>query len=150
MKLTALLFGIAFGMLVTLAGFTHYDVIHEGLLLHNANIFLVMGSCMVVAMGLLWWMEQRQWITPMGGKLSLRRVRAERKHVFGGILFGIGWAVSGTCPAVSAAMFGSGFLMGGVVMIGLFIGTLLRDLVVRQQMKKFTDQSATFGSQEML
>jgi uncharacterized protein len=133
MKPLAAFMGVIFGFLLVSANFTEYDVIHQGLLLHNARIFLVMGSTMVISAGLLWVMEKRGWVTPLGGRLQLRRRSIERKHIYGGILFGIGWAISGTCPAVSAAMLGSGHLMGLFVMIGLFFGTLLRDMVVRWQ-----------------
>ncbi|MCL6547529.1 MAG: YeeE/YedE family protein [Alicyclobacillus sp.] len=146
----ALLFGVVFGMLVTLAGFTQYDVIHQGLMFHSARIFLIMGSSIAVSMLTLWVLERRGWTTPLGGPLRFKRLGIERKHIFGGIVFGIGWAVSGRCPAVSAAMFGSGKLMGLIVMAGLFTGTLLRDVVVDSMTRQAVSQPSGHDVQDML
>lgn len=129
MNRIGVLFGVTFGFVIALAKFTDYNVIHQGLLLHSARIYLIMASSMVVSTAVLWVLERRGWKTPIGGLLKLRRSPIAAKHIYGGVLFGIGWAVAGTCPAVSAAMVGSGRWMGIFVMVGLFLGTLLRDVV---------------------
>lgn len=125
------LIGLPFGALLVLARFTSYDVIHAGLLLHNPTIYLVMASAVATALLLLWLLERGGWRTPLGGRLALQRLRVERKHVAGGLIFGTGWALAGTCPTVSAAQVASGWPLGLVVMAGLFCGVLLRDLQAR-------------------
>ena len=39
-----------------------------------------------------------------------------------GALFGIGWAIAGTCPAPALVMVSSGAMLGLVAIAGLFIG----------------------------
>jgi uncharacterized protein len=129
MNIVATLFGVIFGALLVGSRVTNYNVIHQGLLLHSAYVYLMMGSAMLVGLLCLWVLERMGWKTRLGGPLRLRRLSIGRKHILGGVLFGVGWAVTGTCPAVSAAQLGNGILAGGVVMVGLFAGTLLRDLV---------------------
>lgn len=129
MNIVAILFGVIFGALLVGARVTDYNVIHQGLLLQSAYVYLMMGSAMLVGLLCLWVLERMGWKTPLGGTLRLRRLSIGRKHILGGVLFGIGWAATGTCPAVSAAQLGSGTLAGAIVMGGLFVGTLLRDLV---------------------
>ncbi len=68
--------------------------------------------------------SQRSLISP------ILRVEIERKHVDGGALFGVGWAVAGTCPGPAIGMAAAGGFLGLVVMAGLGSGILLRNLAV--------------------
>jgi uncharacterized membrane protein YedE/YeeE len=95
-------------------------------------MFLTMGSAVAVALPLLWLLRRRSWTTPLGGPLALIPARIERKHIYGGVVFGTGWAIAGTCPAPALAMVGAGGVMGVFVVLGLFGGILLRDRVVER------------------
>ena len=118
----------AFGFLIVAAGLSNYTVIHDMLLLREPDVFLLMGSSFAVAMALLWILRRRRWKTPMGGELQLNRVEIEPKHVYGGALFGAGWAVAGTCPGPAIGMAVGGGLLGIIVMAGLGSGIILRNL----------------------
>ncbi len=123
------LIGGAFGFLIVAAGLSDYTVIHNMLLLREPDVFLLMGSSFAVAMPLLWILRRRSWKTPMAGELNLNRVPNERKHVYGGAIFGAGWAAAGTCPGPAIGMAASGGLLGLIVMAGLGSGIILRNLV---------------------
>jgi|ETN07SMinimDraft_1059922.scaffolds.fasta_scaffold174265_1 uncharacterized membrane protein YedE/YeeE len=129
MNLFVILIGMAFGFLIVASGLSSYTVIHDMLLLRGPDVFLLMGSSFAVAMPLLWILRRRKWKTPMAGELSLNQVPNERKHVFGGAIFGAGWATAGTCPGPASGMTASGGLLGLVVMAGLGSGIILRNLV---------------------
>ena len=122
------LIGGAFGFLIVDGGLSDYTVIHDMLLLREPDVFLLMGSSFAVAMPLLWILPRRRWKTPMAGELRLNRVEIERKHVYGGAVFGAGWAVAGTCPDPAIGMAMGCGLLGIVVMAGLGSGILLRNL----------------------
>ncbi|MBA2760217.1 MAG: YeeE/YedE family protein [Chloroflexia bacterium] len=124
------LFGVAFGFVFAAAGFNQYDVIHEMLLLENLEPFLVMGSAVMTAMPTLWLLERRKMHTPLGGHLELRRWSFERKHIAGGVVFGIGWAITGACPGTASTTLGGGSVMGIVLVVGIITGIALRDAVV--------------------
>lgn len=115
------------------AGFNQYDVIHTMLLLRDAGPFLVMGSAVGTAMLILWFAERRRVRTRLGGPLALRRWSIERKHLYGGMVFGTGWAITGACPGTAATTLGGGSLMGVVLVVGMVAGIALRDLVVASQ-----------------
>jgi uncharacterized membrane protein YedE/YeeE len=126
-SLVGLLFGIAFGFLLTGAGIGDYDVVHRMLHLQEPDLYLLMASTVAVAVPLLLILQKAGWRTPFGGPLTITRSRVERKHVLGGITFGIGWAIAGTCPGAVLTMVGTGSLLGLVVIVGLFLGLILRD-----------------------
>ena len=129
MRVIGFLFGGAFGALITAGRLNEYDVIHSGLRLTNLYMFFVMGSAVVVAAAMLVVLRRLRWVTPLGGPLSLAPGRVERKHITGGVAFGVGWAVTGTCPAPALAMAGSGGILGLFVVAGICGGLMLRDAV---------------------
>ena len=129
MNLFIVLIGMAFGFLIVASGLSNYMVIHDMPLLREPDVYLLMGSSFAVAMPLLWILRRRSWKTPLAGELSLNRVPNERKHVYGGAIFGAGWAAAGTCQGPAIGMPASGGLLGLIVMAGLGSGILLRNLV---------------------
>jgi uncharacterized membrane protein YedE/YeeE len=122
------LIGMVFGFLIVASGLGDYTLIHDMLLLRGPDVFLLMGSSFAVAMPLLFILRRRRWKTPMAGELELNQVEIEQKHVYGGALFGAGWAVAGTCPGPAIGMVAGGSFLGLVVMAGLGTGILLRNL----------------------
>ena len=122
-----LLFGVCFGGLLGAANLHEYDTIHAMLRLDEFDVYGLMASAIVVAAGLLWWLERRPTSTVFDGALTLQRSRPKKHHIVGGGLFGIGWAIAGTCPAPALVMVSSGALYGLIVILGIFIGIYLGD-----------------------
>ena len=109
LNVLGLISGIAFGGILAGARLHEYDTIHSTLSFEDPYVFLFMGSAVAISAPLLWWLERRGTETPLGGTLALSRAKPEPHHLKGGALFGIGWAVAGTCPAprTSHALIGS-------------------------------------------
>ena len=122
-----LLFGSCFGGLLGAANLHEYDTIHAMLRLDEFDVYGLMASAILVAAGLLWWLERRPTSTMFDGTLTLQRSRPKKHHIIGGGLFGIGWAIAGTCPAPALVMVSSGALYGLIVILGIFIGIYLGD-----------------------
>lgn len=122
-----LLFGAAFGGVLAAARLHEYDTIHAMLRLDEPDVFLLMASAIAVSAPVLWLLERRNSITPYGGQLRLSQSRPQKHHVKGGALFGIGWAVAGTCPAPALVMVSSGAVLGVVAIAGIFFGMHLHE-----------------------
>ena len=71
--------------------------------------------------------------------MELRRWSFERKHLMGGVIFGIGWAITGACPGTASTTLGGGSVMGIVLVVGIIAGIALRDVVVARQATPITD-----------
>ena len=127
LNLIGLLFGVAFGGILAGAQLHEYDTIHNMLALEEAYVFLFMGSAIAVSLPLLWILEPRELNTPFGGSLRLSRSMIESRHYKGGALFGVGWAIAGTCPAPALVMVSSGAMLGLVAIPGIFLGLWLRE-----------------------
>jgi len=131
MNVIGLAFGALFGGLLA-GGLLHeYDTIHNTLVLEDLYVFFVMGSAVAIATPVLWYLERRGTATAVAGPLKLSRPKPERHHVTGGLLFGTGWAVAGTCPAPALVMLSSGAWLAGVAIGGIFLGLYLREVQTR-------------------
>jgi uncharacterized protein len=126
-KVLGLLFGAGIGFVFAWAWLSDPVVIRNMLLLREPDVFLFMGSAVVIAAigtRLLRLFGARALAT--GELVTWTVERPERRHVLGSVLFGAGWAVAGTCPGPVAVMIGEGRLGGIVVAIGLAAGVLLQ------------------------
>ena len=122
-----LLFGAGFGFVLAAANLHEYATIHNMLSLEEFDVFGLMGLAIGTSLPLLAIMERAKVKTVLAGTLSLSRSKVQRHHVVGGAIFGIGWAVSGTCPAPALVMLASGAGLAAVTIAGLFVGLGLRD-----------------------
>lgn len=131
-----LLTGALFGGILAGANLHEFDSIHSFLRLDDLYIAWFMGSAIAVSAPILWWLERRGTDTPLGGRLALSRAKPEAHHIKGGAIFGLGWAIAGTCPAPALVMVSSGALLGLVAIAGIFLGLHLRE---RQAMRELVD-----------
>lgn len=124
MKLNVIggLFGVLFGGVLAASNLHEYDTIHAMLRLDEFDVFWFMASAIAVSAPLLWVLERGGLQTPLGGDLRLSRSKPEAHHLRGGAMFGVGWAIAGTCPAPALVMLSSGALLGIVAIAGIFLG----------------------------
>jgi uncharacterized membrane protein YedE/YeeE len=120
--------GIVFGAALFLTGMADYDVIHDGLLFRSPHLYLMMLATLGTGVPLLAVLRRRGVRSVFGGPIAVTRDAIERKHVVGGVVFGTGWAIAGTCPGAVAAMAASGKPLALLVIAGVAIGVTLRDL----------------------
>ena len=120
--------GMLFGGLLAGARLHEYDTIHAMLRLQELDVYLLMASAIAVSAPLLWLLEQRNHKTRFGGRIKLSRSMPQAHHIKGGAIFGVGWAIAGTCPAPALVMLSSGALLGIVAIAGIFLGLHLNTI----------------------
>ena len=126
-KLVGLLAGIGFGFVLAWAHVTDPVVIRKMLLLREPDVFLLMGSAIVVAgigARLLRALRLRSLVSHELITWSTNPVQP--RHIAGSALFGAGWSVACTCPGPVAAMIGQGHFAGLIVGAGLMSGIALK------------------------
>lgn len=132
MYAVGLIFGALFGGLLA-GGLLHeYDTIHKTLVLEDLYVFKVMALAIGTAAPLLWLLERRRANTALAGPLKLTRSKPQRNHVVGGVIFGTGWALAGTCPAPALVMVSSGAMLGLIAIAGIFVGLYIREAQTRR------------------
>ncbi|MET0595725.1 MAG: YeeE/YedE thiosulfate transporter family protein [Polyangiaceae bacterium] len=119
--------GFAFGWVLERAGLGSAPKLAGQFTLTDLTVFKVMFSALVTAMLGVFWLARF-------GLLDLARIYVPETHVapqmVGGLVFGIGFFMSGLCPGTSCVAASTGRADGGAVMLGLFAGVLGAGLVV--------------------
>jgi uncharacterized membrane protein YedE/YeeE len=108
-------------------------VIREMLLLHEPDVFLLMGSAIVVAAigcRVLRATGIRAFVS--GEPIQWKVQPVQRRHVVGSAVFGGAWSVAATCPGPAAAMIGEGKLGGLAVVAGILAGVLIQQMFVHR------------------
>ncbi len=126
MKLIALIFGAGFGFMLSWAQITDYDVIRNMLLFREFDVYFMMGASMATAaigVRILRAAGARSLID--GTPISWALTKPTRQHVYGSLLFGLGWGIAGTCPGPIAAQLGRGQWAAWFTLAGVFAGVAL-------------------------
>ena len=118
--------GVAFGFLLTASGLGNYTTIHDGLLLRDPYIYLMMAATVATAWAGVGLLRLRGRTLLDGETLSLPRNRVRRSTVYGASVFGVAFGVGATCPGITIAMLATGGWWGAPVLIGIFVGLWLR------------------------
>ncbi|HEY4294646.1 YeeE/YedE thiosulfate transporter family protein [Luteibacter sp.] len=114
--------GVAFGWALERAGLGDPPKLAGQFYLRDFTVLKVMLSAMVTAMlGVFW-----------GGRLGLFDAGTFYvpdtyllPQLVGGLLFGLGFVLSGLCPGTSCVALASGRIEGAATMLGLFAGVLI-------------------------
>ena len=137
-KLSALAVGMVFGFFLTASGLGNYRTIHDGLLLRDPYIYLMMTATVgTAALGLL--VLRRVGRTAFGGPLELPRHPVRRQAVLGGAVFGVGFGIGAVCPGITVAALATGSWYGAVVLVGILGGLWLRGYVEEREPRLRTD-----------
>lgn len=121
-KVGVALVGLALGFSLSRIGFASWDEVHRMFTFADLRLFLTF--CSSVAMLLVAW---RVVARLTGAEWSERRIHPGT--LAGGAMFGVGWALSGSCPAIALVQLGEGQLGGIVSLVGILAGNWLYSVV---------------------
>lgn len=116
-------FGMVFGFVLSRARVTDYDVIAGMFRLAEFHLFGVIGSAIATAALGFWLLRRAGNSTVSGAPLELRRKPWQRGAIWGGLVLGAGWALSGACPGTSLVQIGEGKLVAFFTVAGILLGT---------------------------
>ena len=121
MLLLYVFLGTLFGLVLSRSGAADYNFIQGMFLLTNFQLYGIIGSAVVVtAPGL--WLLKRYGRTASGAPLSIELKPLHRGNLYGGILFGIGWSITGMCPGPILVNIGEGKIYALAALAGALIG----------------------------
>jgi len=122
MTVIYVLFGTAFGFVLSRSGAADYDYIQGMFLFERFQLYGIIGTAVLLtAPGL--WLINRRGRTATGAPLSVGRKPLHRGNVVGGLLFGVGWSIAGMCPGPILVNIGEGKLYAFAALAGALVGT---------------------------
>lgn len=118
--LRTLALGLLFGVVLSRVGFSSWDEVHRMFTFQDLRLLFTFMLA-VVALGIAW---------PVVRRLSASPPRWAPRPIHpgtavGGVLFGVGWALSGACPSIALVQLGEGHAAALLTLAGIFLGNWL-------------------------
>lgn len=121
-----LLIGMLFGITMTKSEAVSWYRIQEMFRFQAFHMYGIIGSALVIGViGVL--IMKKQQMKSLNGEALKFKINESgfSRYLLGGIVFGLGWALSGACPGPMYTLLGSGFSVFIVVILSAVLGALL-------------------------
>ena len=118
-----LIVGILFGIVFVKAEIISWFRIQEMFRLQSFFMYGVIGTAIAVGMLSVWLIKRFKIKTFNGEKITFEDKKFHKGQIYGGLIFGIGWAITGACPGPLFAQIGSGFLVVVITFLSAVAGT---------------------------
>ena len=113
--------GALFGFVLSQSGAADYNFIQGMFLLTNFQLYGIIGAAVVfTAPGLF--LIKRYGRTATGEPIAIELKPLHRGNLTGGILFGIGWSITGMCPGPILVNIGEGKVYALAALAGALAG----------------------------
>lgn len=117
------LMGILFGIILVKAEVVSWFRIQEMFRLQSFHMYGIIGSAVVVGALSVWLIRKFNIKTIYGEEITLHPKEFNKGQIWGGLLFGLGWAITGACPGPLFATIGSGATVIVVSLLSAVAGT---------------------------
>ena len=121
--------GIAFGIFLLKAQVISWFRIQEMFRLQSFHMYGVIGSAVVVGAISVFIIRKWNIKTVYGESIVFHPKQFNKGQIYGGLLFGLGWAITGACPGPLFALIGSGATVIAVTLLSAIAGTWVYGLL---------------------
>lgn len=115
--------GIIFGIIFVKAEIISWFRIQEMFQLSSFFMYGVIGTAVVVGAISVSIIKKLNLKSIYGEQIHIEDKKFNKGQIYGALIFGTGWAITGACPGPLFAQFGSGFSVIIVTIISAIIGT---------------------------
>ncbi len=122
-NLKYLVIGILFGIVFVKAEIISWYRIQEMFRFQSFHMYGVIGSAVAVGMLSVWLIKKFNIKTIYGEQIEFHSKKFNKGNVYGGLLFGFGWAITGACPGPLFAQIGTGVLVIIITLLSAIAGT---------------------------
>jgi hypothetical protein len=122
--------GIVFGIIMTKAEVISWYRIQEMFLFENFHMYGVIGTAVVLGLISVQLIKRFKAKDIDGKEIKLLpKVFSIPRYLFGGTIFGLGWAMTGACPGPMYTLVGHGYWSMLIVIGAALVGTLTYGLI---------------------
>lgn len=118
-----LIMGMLFGVLLIKSEVLSWFRIQEMFRLQSFHMYGIIGSAIIVGITSILLIKRYQIKTINNEVIVIPEKKFHWGNVYGGIIFGLGWAITGACPGPLFAQIGSGILVTSVTLLSAISGT---------------------------
>lgn len=118
-----LVVGILFGIVFVKAEIISWFRIQEMFRLQSFHMYGVIGTAILTGMISILIIKKFNIKTIHGEPISIAPKKFNKGQIYGGLIFGFGWAITGACPGPLFAQIGTGALVVTVTLLSAIFGT---------------------------
>ena len=125
-----LLIGIFFGIVMFKSEAASWFRIYEMFRFEAFHMYGIIGSALIIGIFGVQVIKRKGLKSFFGAPIKIAsKERGFKKYLFGGIIFGLGWALAGACPGPIYTLIGAGYVSLVVVLLGAMGGAFLYGLL---------------------
>jgi uncharacterized membrane protein YedE/YeeE len=121
--------GMFFGIILIKSEVVSWFRIQEMFRLESFHMYGVIGSAVVTGIISVWLIKRFKVKTIYGEPILLPTKKFNKGQIFGGLIFGLGWAITGACPGPLFAQIGTGLTIVFVTLFSAIAGTWVYGLI---------------------
>ena len=124
-----LITGILFGIILVKSEVISWFRIQEMFHLESFHMYGVIGSAVAIGIISILIIKKFNIKTIHGEEINLHQKKFNKGQIYGGLIFGFGWALTGACPGPLFALIGTGALVIIVTLLSAIAGTWVYGLL---------------------
>lgn len=120
-----LLIGILFGIIMTKSEVVSWFRIQEMFRFQAFHMYGVIGTAVALGIVIVALIKRTRLKAVSGNEIKFNpKNMSIYRYLFGGIIFGLGWALTGACPGPIFVLIGNGYFAFILVALSALLGTL--------------------------
>lgn len=125
--------GIFFGIVMYKSEAASWFRIYEMFHFASFHMYGIIGSAVIIGIIGVQIIKRKNLKTVENKEMHLNPKNAGiYRYLIGGIIFGLGWALTGACPGPMFVLAGAGFYSILIVIVGSILGTLVYGLLYKK------------------
>lgn len=122
------LVGLLFGVVFIKAEIVSWYRIQEMFRFESFHMYGVIGTAVAVGVLSVYLIKHFKIKTIYGETVNFHPKEFNKGQIYGGLLFGFGWAMTGACPGPLFAQIGTGAFATGITLLSAIAGTYVYGL----------------------
>ena len=126
-----LFIGILFGIVMFKSEAASWFRIYEMFQFKSFHMYGIIGSALAIGVVMIQLIKRYQLKSAFGEPIVIPdKTKSFYRYSLGGIIFGLGWGLSGACPGPIFTLLGAGFLPIAIVLVFAVVGTWIYGLLM--------------------
>jgi uncharacterized membrane protein YedE/YeeE len=128
-----ILVGMLLGFILYKSEAVSWFRIYEMFRFQSFHMYGIIGSAIVAGIIVVQIIKRREVKNVLGKKIIIKeKAKTYPRYLIGGIIFGVGWALAGACPAPMFILLGAGNTVFLVYLVAAMTGTFIYGLIRRK------------------
>lgn len=115
--------GILFGFFLVKSEVISWYRIQEMFRFQSFHMYGIIGSAIVIGIISIWLIKKWKLKSMDGQTVEIADKTFNKGQIYGGLMFGMGWAITGACPGPLFALIGSGATVIAITLLSAIVGT---------------------------